>query len=197
MLKTAKTSYLLRGILFLVLGLVCLCTPKGTVTSIAWIAGIALILAGVTTFFLGRRRNESGPGTLLIVAACAMAVAGLGLIVYPGTIAIMAGVFILFEGVEFIVRALRCRKAGYRRWGLILAAGIVVALLGIAAALSPRVGETLISLAIGAGFLGMAAGSFVTLAGISQVEHILGDTRQALSSLADTDTVDAEAEVVE
>ncbi|MBQ9417727.1 MAG: DUF308 domain-containing protein [Bacteroidales bacterium] len=171
MLKSTKTSYLVRALVFLALALMCFCVPQGTLKSIAWIAGLAIILAGVATFFSSRHKVEGQTNVLLIVAACAMALVGLLIIIYPHIIAMLIGVFILFEGVEFIVAAVRSHKAKVSYWGWILAVGIVVTLLGGLTIFSEQWGAAVVSIAMGVGFLGISLASLLAMTTISKVEQ--------------------------
>lgn len=197
MLKTAKTSYLIRGIVFFVLALICFGTPEGTLTSIAWIAGIALFIAGAATFFLGKNRKEHKSNTLSIIAACAMVLAGLLIIIQPHIIAMLIGVFIFLEGIEFIIASTRCRKASIRYWGLILALGIIVAVMGALAIVSPQMGAALISIAVGTGLLFIGINCFITMACIDRVEAFFQSMPTDASLTTTDNTTYTEAKIVE
>ena len=87
---------------------------------------------------------------------------------------------ILVEGIDFIVRAVRYHQAGVRHWVLILIVGILVTLLGLWAVLSTWVGQTLLSIIVGVGCLGVAANCFAALSGIKRVEAFFQPLRDQI-----------------
>lgn len=193
MLKRTKTNLILHGIVMLAVAVFCFATPQGTLASLAWILGVLFILGGLLTFFLGRRRQEGGVDALHLIAAILMAAVGIIIIVRPNIIAILVGLFILLEGIDFVAQSLRYHRAGLRHWGALLAAGLLGIIAGLWAVLSPWVGATILSIVIGVGCLCVSADCFMALVGISQVESLLHGTRKEIE---ESEKIQ-EAEVVE
>ena len=193
MLKRTKTNLILHGIVMLAVAVFCFATPQSTLASLAWILGVLFILGGLLTFFLGRRRQESGVDPLHLIAAILMAAVGIIIIVRPNIIAILVGLFILLEGIDFVAQALRYHRAGLRHWGALLAAGILGIIAGRWAVLSPWVGATILSIVIGVGCLCVSADCFMALFGIKQVESFLNKTHQVIANVEEVQ----EAEVLE
>lgn len=197
MLRNTKTNLIVRGIIFAVLGILCLMSPKGTLDSIAWIIGLVLILAAVATFFLGRDKTVGQTNTIHLIAAILMAVVGLLIIIRPQIIAILLGVFIFFEGIDFSVTSIRYRRAGISHWWLLLAVGLLVTLLGLWAICTPWVGATMLSLIIGIAAIGMAFDCFAALAGIGRVERFFKELKGAVTTKSEEASQYEEAKVVE
>lgn len=193
MFKRTKTNLILHGIILLAVAVLCLATPQGTLVSLAWILGVLFILGGVLTFFLGRKGQDGGISTMHLIAAILMATVGVIIIVRPNIIAILVGLVILLEGIDFTLLAVRFRRANIKYWGLLLGSGILVSLLGLWAVLSPWVGATVLSIIIGIGCLCISVDCFAALASIGRVESILDRAKKELT----TTTEFQDAEVVE
>ena len=192
MFKRTKTNLILHGIIMLAVGLICFLTPQGTLNTLAWVLGVLFILGGVLTFFLGRRGNE-GISPLHLIAAILMAAVGIIIIVRPNIIAILVGLVILLEGIDFTLLAVRFRRADVKYWGLLLGLGILVTLLGLWAVLSPWVGATVLSIIIGTGCLCVSIDCFAALISIGRVENFLHGVKHTVTTSSEFQ----EAEVVE
>ena len=180
MLKRTKTNLIVHGLVMLAIGLICVLVPEATLKTVAWLLGLLLILGGVLTILLGRRRAEGGIDTVHIIIAILMAAVGIIIIVKSEIIAVLIGLVILLEGIDFIVQSQRYRRAGLRHWGLLLAFGLLASALGIWGIASPWVGTTLLGIAIGVGCMGVSADCFAALFGIKTVEHVFSHVEKAL-----------------
>ncbi len=179
MLKHTKISLIIRGVLFAALGIFCLCSPKGTLEGIAWIIGICLIAVGVVTFFLGRK-GDKGVDTMYLISAILMAAVGVVVIIRPQIISIILGVLIVFEGIEFLIQAIRCQKSGVRHWGMILVVSLIIIAFGLWAVFTPWVGATLLSLIVGIGSIGIAVDCFAMLAGLGRLERFFHEEKKMI-----------------
>ena len=179
MFKHTKTNLVVSGIIMLAAGIFCLASPEGTLASLAWILGVLFIVSGVLTFFLGRRKSEH-IDTLHLVAAILLVAVGIIIIVQHDFISILVGLVVMLEGIDFTAQSVRYHRAGVRHWGVMLAIGVLVILLGLWAVLSHWVGATLLSVIIGIGCLGISADCFLSLAGIKRVEGLVEDVKTAI-----------------
>ena len=180
MLKRTKTSLWIHGLIMLAISILCFATPSGTLKSIAWILGLLFIAGGVVTFFLGRNRDAVGTDTLHLIAAILMVAVGLIIILRPNIIAILMGLFVLLEGIDFVGQSIRYRKAGLSQWSALLIVGALAIILGLWAVLSPWVGATMLSIIIGVGCLGVAADCFMALIGIKKVQEFFAPIKNQL-----------------
>ena len=195
MLKRTKTNLIVDALIMLAVAVFCFATPQGTVSTLAWILGALFIVGGVVTFFVGRRK-EGGVDVLHLVAALLMAAVGIIIIVRPNIIAILVGLVILVEGIDFAAMSLRYRKAGVPYWGALLAVGALVILLGLWAVLSPWVGATMLSIIIGVGCLGVFADCVMALVGIGRVEGFVKEAKGAIQEQVEASQQVQEAEEV-
>ena len=193
MLKRTKTNLWVHGIIMLAIAVFCFLMPQNTVATLGIILGVAFIAAGVLTFLVGRKRSDGGVDMLHLIAALLMALVGIVVLVRPNILAVLAGLVILLEGIDFVIQAIRYHRAGVKLWGALLAAGLLAILLGLWAVMSQWVATTLLSVIIGVGCLSVSADCFMALAGIGQVENFVSGVRNVLNG---RDTIQ-EAQVVE
>lgn len=170
MLKHTKTNLIVDALIMLAVAIFCFVTPQGTISTLAWILGALFIVGGVITFIVSRKKEE-GTDILRLVTAILMAVVGVIIILRPNIIAILVGLVVLVEGIDFTMLSLRYRKAGIRYWGALLAVGLLIVLLGLWAVLTPWVGATMLSVIMGLGCLGVTADCVMALISIDRVEN--------------------------
>lgn len=182
MIKRTKTNLIVHGICMLAIAAFCFITPKDTVNLLGIITGIAFIGAGILTFFIGRKKADGGIDPLHAVAALLMALVGIVVLVRPNILAVLVGLVILLEGIDFIILSLRFHRAGVSAWGLLLAIGILALFLGAWAVLSQWVATTLLSVIIGIGCLCVSIDCFMALAGIGRLEHLAKEIGNTLNS---------------
>lgn len=192
MFKSTKISLIIRGILFTVLGILCFCNPGFTVQTVAFVIGLSIIIAGVVFFLLGMKGYNSAPDTMRLSVALLLVPVGLLVMLKPDFIIIVLGIFVLFEGIDFTLSALKYKKAGSQGWWLMLIMGIAVIALSAVAIFYPGITEAVIGILIGCAFIGIGCASFTALAGLNLVEDYFEAARKALEDKAEY----AEAEVV-
>ncbi len=122
-------SFLIEGIVLVVLGLAAIIVPPLASLAITIFLGWMFLVSGVIQFILTfSARGLPGFGWSLISAILAVA-AGIVLLLWPvqGTLSltIVVGVYFVMEGVATIMYALDHRKQLSERWGWLVAAGVV------------------------------------------------------------------------
>jgi len=184
MFKHTKTSLIINALIMLAIGLFCICTPQGAIKSVAWILGVLFIVGGVFFFIFGRNKDVK-VDPIHLIAALLMATVGIIIIVRPSIIAVLVGLVVLLEGLDFIALSIRYRQANIRYWGALLAVGIIVFLLGLWAVLSPWVGATMLSVLIGIGCIAIAADCIMALLGIGRVETFFKEVKNTVNRQLD------------
>lgn len=193
MFKRTKTNLIVHGIILLAVAVFCFATPRGTLLSMAWILGLLFIVGGLLTFIIGRNRNQGTIDTLHLVVALLMVAVGIFVIVRPESLAVLVGLVVLTEGIDFTIRSFQYRRAGIRHWVALLIIGLLGILLGAWSVLTPWVGATMLSIVVGAGCLSVSIECFMALVGISRVQALVNNVSKAI----DQSTEFQEAEVVE
>lgn len=192
MLKSSKTSLVLRGILFTALGILCFCSPTGTMEFFAKVAGVIIIITGTVFFVLEYKGAARSLETMRLSASVLMIALGVLIMLHPDIIAILLGVFVLFEGIDFTLNTLKYRRAGAKGWWLMLLLGVLVIGFGAWSVFVPEIGEATLSILFGIAFIGIGCASFTALAGLTLVEDYFEAAKKALEDKEDY----VEAEVV-
>ena len=192
MFKSSKISLIIRGILFTALGIVCFCFPVDTMALFAKIAGIVIVISGVVFFFLEYKAAARSFETMRISASLLMVALGVLIIIHPEIIAILLGIFILFEGIDFTFNTIKYYRARAKGWWLMLLLGVIVIAFGFWSIFVPEITATTLSIVFGGAFLGIGIASFTALAGLNLVEDYLEASRKTIEDKEDY----VEAEVV-
>lgn len=192
MFKSSKLSLIIRGIAFAALGILCFCFPIDTMGVFAKIAGVVVILTGVVFFFLQYKATLRSLNTMALSASVLMVVLGVLIVLHPSIIAILLGVYILFEGIDFSLNTIKYYRAGAKGWWLMLLLGLVTIGFGAWSVFVPEIAAATLSLLFGIAFLAIGCASFTALAGLNLVE----DYFEAAAKALDAKEEYVEAEVV-
>ena len=145
---------IIEGVVLILLGVVALLSPLAAGIALSLLIGVVLIvsgLVGMVSAFAGR--DHAHPGFGFASSGVALAI-GLALIFYPlagpVVVAILLGVYLLGDGVFLIGLAMDHRKRASRRWGWLLASGVLDLVLGAVLLLLGAAGSaTLLGVFIG------------------------------------------------
>ena len=192
MFKSSKLSLIIRGILFTALGILCFCSPVGTMEFLAKVAGIVIIITGTVLFILEYKAAARSLETMRLSASVLLVTLGILIMIHPEIIAILLGVFILFEGIDFTLNTIKYHHAGAKGWILMLLLGLVIVCFGVWSIFVPEITTTTLSILFGIAFIGIGCASFTALAGLNLVEDYFEAARKAIEDKEDY----VEAEVV-
>lgn len=148
---------LVIGLFSVALGIIMITRPFKSIAALAWLAGLFLLIGGISGFF-GAKRREVGIGWALVSV-----VSGLVLLFWPDVtvqvVAVVAGIGYLLRGVIRAVVALLDRGEGM--WPLLIV-GVVGALVGIAIIAWPDATVAVVGLVLGIGALIAGIGEILT-----------------------------------
>ena len=195
MFKSTKTSFIIRGIAFTTLGLLCFFS-SGTMETLAQIAGLALLVSGVAFFIMRLKSFIAGFETMRLSISLLMLVMG-GLVLFRKDIIVtVLGVFVIFEGLDYILTSIKFGRAKAPAWWLMLVAGVAVVGLGVWTILFPQnatdVIDKTLSLLLGFGFIGIGISCFVGLAGAEALDKFIEEKRHEKDVDSAVDYVEAE-----
>ncbi|MBR1766770.1 MAG: DUF308 domain-containing protein [Bacteroidales bacterium] len=193
MFKNTKISLIIRGIAFAALGILCFCFPMDTMEVFAKIAGVVVIITGLVFFFLQYKATLRSLETTALSATVLMVALGVLIVIHPEIIAILLGVFILFEGIDFSLNTIKYYRAKSKGWWLMLLLGLLTIAFGACSIFVPDLAPTILSILFGLSFLSIGCASFTALAGLNLVEDYFEAARRTLE---EKDTEYVEAEVV-
>ena len=158
-----KALTIILGVLMLIGGVYCLLTPIATYSVLSWLIGLAMVVEGVGSVvsWNGRRKLGFADGWTLAGAIVSIILGVFLLGSFAAQFAVdlfiayLIAVWLVIGGVSRIVASLKLRdfrKLGGMQsvgshWGILLALGILVALLGILCLFNPT------SVMVGVGFM--------------------------------------------
>jgi uncharacterized membrane protein HdeD (DUF308 family) len=153
----------IEAIVLIILGVVALVLPLAAGIAVSVLFGLTLIVSGVVgliSAYAGRNHADSGLGFASAVIAIAV---GAALLFYPLAgpvmLTILIGAYFLVDGVILIGMALDQRKRGARRWGWLMANGVLDIVLAAVLLLISAVGSAVL--------VGIFIGVDLILAGVS------------------------------
>lgn len=128
-IRRSRRWYIAQGVVFIVAGLLALFLPVATVMAVDILLGALLIISGLYQAYQGIS-DRSG---WMIVSGALSLVVGIFMLIMPvaGAIALatLVAFFLFVEGIVEIALALQMRFS--RRWGWLLAAGILSLVLSV------------------------------------------------------------------
>ncbi len=143
--STVRWIALIAGICLLLLGCALFATPVLNSVAVAYVAVALMLIHGVTEichYFTSRK--EQGLSGWSLADGIITTVLALMLLFQPGAemfmISYIFAFWVLFTGVTRTSAAFTLRDIGGKRWGWVLAAGIIGILLGVLALFNPLYG---------------------------------------------------------
>jgi len=114
----SRGSHFLGAAILIVGGIILLAWPGQTLTVVAWVAGITVLIWGIVRILTGLRERREGR-TWDLWSGVALAVIGIVMMAWPSATITLIGIFIglvaIAWGVMTVVAAFDLRKVG-RRW---------------------------------------------------------------------------------
>ena len=174
-MKTTKIWLALAGILFIILGIACICSPTETIFAAAWLIGLFTLLSGITklafTFytqaFLPNSASRALSAILQIILGCIL----LGNEIFVAiSLPIIFALWVIVESVTTAIQSFDYKRIGFPHWWCILLLGIGGTVLGILGLKNPDVTAATLSVFIGIGIITIGCSYLVALRGINKFE---------------------------
>lgn len=156
--KTMRILSVLAGVLLVAAGIYCLCNQDVAVLSAGILLGLFMLCAGVLEIIIFSVGGGLifGSGWLLLDGVLTVLLSMLLLFNQWFTMVslpILFTLWLLFSGVSRFVSAFDLRMLGVRSWGLVLALGILLLVLGIVGLLDPVVSTVAFAITVGLVFI--------------------------------------------
>lgn len=156
--KTMRILSVLAGVLLVAAGIYCLCNQDVAVLSAGILLGLFMLCAGVLEIIIFSVGGGLifGSGWLLLDGVLTVLLSMLLLFNHWFTMVslpILFTLWLLFSGVSRFVSAFDLRVLGVRSWGLVLALGILLLVLGIVGLLDPVVSTVAFAITVGLVFI--------------------------------------------
>ena len=166
MIKSTKIWLGIAGCLLVILGIVCICKPAGTLFATAWLIGCFTFFSGLfkliftfrTEGFLPNSGSRMLSAILQILLGCFFLFFSEALTL---SLPVAFAIWVLLEGVIIAVQSFDYKRVGFPYWWVIL-------LLGLRH--PDATGQTLATL-IGLGIIALGLSYLFALVGIKKFEH--------------------------
>lgn len=150
----SRVLWVIAGVLLVIVGVGCLCSPAATLAGLTLYLGIAMLVSGVVDLLVyaavGRYMVASGwflvDGILTILLSLIMLCDRWFTAL---TIPLIFGIWLMCSGIHKLVQSLELRRLGIRGWGWFLALGIVMTAAGFLSFLDPLTAMVAITVLVG------------------------------------------------
>lgn len=154
LLNSIRSSVMVSAIIGIVLGIIALAWPGPVLLTVAWLFGVAVIVAGLSRIFLafGAASMPAGSRWLLGILGVLTAVAGIICLIHPVATLVFVAIFIgigwIFSGIHDVMAGIAGLTIG-PRW-MSIVGGIISIVAGVVVFTLP----------------GLAVGTFITVGAI-------------------------------
>lgn len=175
MRNSTKILIAVSGILFILVGVLCIARPGAALFSMAWLLGLFTLVSGVLELIavLNAQRFIPNSGTRVLSALFQIIIGCILLshkLLVTISLPIIFAVWVLVEGVIIAVKAFDYKQVDFKYWWCILLLGVAGAVLGFLGLRNPDVAGKTLSILVGIGVIVEGISYLVTLSGINRFE---------------------------
>lgn len=184
-MKSTKIWLAIAGILFIILGIACICSPTETIFAAAWLIGIFTLLSGIiklvftfyTQAFLPNSASRALSAVLQIILGCII----LGNEIFVAiSLPIIFALWVIVESVTMAIQSFDYKRIGFPHWWCILLLGIAGTVLGIMGLKNPDTTAATLSVFIGIGIIAIGAAYLMAVRGINKFEAKVDKVKKAI-----------------
>ncbi len=176
-LKGLKKNFILMSMLELVGGLFMIVFSVSSLKMIVRLLGIVAGAYGVITFFTWLiKKDKSGTAGVIITSVLGVVAGVMLLLLYDsimGVFTVVAGAFVAIFGIIKLTNMFSMKKAGFKKWWIILIIIVLIAGAGVLIGLNVSKSDQVNSILIGVALILSCAADIVAAAGATDVEKQL------------------------
>jgi len=185
MRKSIKIFIAVTGILFIILGLICVFSPATALVSLAWLLGIITLLSGISELVtvLNAQQFIPNSGTRVLSSIFQIVIGCILLsnkLLVSASLVVIFAVWVLVEGIVVAVKAFDYKQVEYKFWWCILILGVCGAVLGFLGLIHPVAAGKTLTVLVGLGVISEGISYLVTLGGIKRFEKKVKNVRGAI-----------------
>ncbi len=183
MRNSTKILIAVSGVMFIILGILCIAKPGPALFSIAWLLGLITLISGIAELImvLNAQRFIPNSGTR-VLSAIFQIVVGCLLLGHKWLVTIslpvIFAIFVLVEGIVIAVKAFDYKQVDFKYWWCLLILGVAGAVLGFLGLRNPDVAGKTLSILVGIGAIAEGISFLVTLSGINRFEKRVKDFKE-------------------
>jgi uncharacterized membrane protein HdeD (DUF308 family) len=185
MSKSSKIWLGIAGCLLIVLGVVCICKPAGTLFATAWLIGCFTLFSGIFklifTFRTERFLPNSGSRMLSAIFQILLGIFFLAFnTAFAASLPLIFAIWVMVEGVIIAVQSFDYKRVGFPYWWLMLLLGIGGAVLSFFFMRNPVDSAVTLSTLIGIGIIALGVSYLLALSGIKKFEKQVEEIKAVL-----------------
>ena len=156
--KTMRVLNIVSGVLLILIGIYCLCNQDIAAATAGLMVGIFMLVSGIMEIvvFAATSRLLMGSGWLLLDGVLTV-ILSLFLLFNEWftmlSLPFLFALWLLFSGSSRFVSAFDLKALGVRKWGWVLAVGIILMIAGFICMMDPWVSITAVGMTVGLVFL--------------------------------------------
>ena len=183
MRNSTKILIAVSGVMFIILGILCIAKPGPALFSIAWLLGLITLISGIAELImvLNAQRFIPNSGTR-VLSAIFQIVVGCLLLGHKWLVTIslpvIFAIFVLVEGIVIAVKAFDYKQVDFKYWWCLLILGVAGAVLGFLGLRNPDIAGKTLSILVGIGAIAEGISFLVTLSGINRFEKRVKDFKE-------------------
>ena len=183
MRNSTKILIAVSGVMFIILGILCIAKPGAALFSIAWLLGIITLISGIAelVMVLNAQRFIPNSGTR-VLSAIFQIIVGCLLLGHKWLVTIslpvIFAIFVLVEGIVIAVKSFDYKQVDFKYWWCLLILGVAGAVLGFLGLRNPDVAGKTLSILVGIGAIAEGISFLVTLSGINRFEKRVKDFKE-------------------
>ncbi len=183
MRNSTKILIAVSGVMFIILGILCIAKPGPALFSIAWLLGLITLISGIAELImvLNAQRFIPNSGTR-VLSAVFQIVVGCLLLGHKWLVTIslpvIFAIFVLVEGIVIAVKSFDYKQVDFKYWWCLLILGVAGAVLGFLGLRNPDVAGKTLSILVGIGVIAEGISFLVTLGGINRFEKRVKDFKE-------------------
>lgn len=186
MSKSSKIWLGIAGCLLVILGIICICKPAGTLFATAWLIGCFTLFSGISKLVFTFRTERFLPNSgSRMLSAILQIVLGLFFLFFNTALTVslpfVFALWVLIESVIIAIQSFDYKRFGFTYWWAILLLGIAGIVLGVLGLRNPVESAKTLSTLIGLGIVAMGISYILALIGIKKVENQFTEVKKAIN----------------
>ncbi len=190
MKKSTRIWICITGVLLVVLGVLCIAKPTGTLFATAWLIGLFTLLSGISLLVFTIRTQAYIPNSgsrmlsalLQIILGCVFLSNKFFL---STSLPVVFAMWVLIQGVIIAVNSFDYKRAGFPLWWVIMVLGLCAGVLGVLGLRNPVAAGKTLSLLIGLAVISTGLSYLVAMAALNRFRKRLDGIKDALTRPVD------------
>lgn len=187
-MKTSTKIWLaLAGVLFIVLGIACICSPGAALFTTAWVLGLTVLISGISrlVFAIDTQAFLPNSGSRVLSGILQIVIGIIFLCNVPFLSAALPVIFIIWILIESIIIAVQSfdyKQVGFSLWWVILLLGVAGIALGVAGLRNFDTSATIFVVFVGVALILAGVAYLCALRGLSHFSKRIENFRRTIGA---------------